>query len=1052
MVPEVQIALMRFAQFGLALSLASLALVWICQRFISGARCLGTIKSFLLASFAFPLAFWAGGKTGGAGGRNLEEGCQVGRASGVGAARFPDACDIDESMLALPIATNLSIAAIARGETSTSVVVSWPVLQRPFDNIVEVYAGTDLSSLEKVFSVNVSDCERNALVTIEDVEISDENICSSAFISVGDSTDTDDDGLSDADERFVYKTDPTLCDTDGDHVDDGEEVLSGLSPLETDTDADGLSDGVEAGYAYSSEGPLWRNGGDFLDITGTLMANSCQMVTVALPSPVVLQGIVVSNISVSARGVVFFNKPGQIVFPQDIGTLSFGFPIESNALVIAPYSDSCLIVRTNEMYSSSIKIGTVGLAVNSAICVEYKNMGRSGAGSETNNVSFQLLIPCNDGADYAYIVYKDVVGEEMDGRNAGVGFQTFYGRSTKSISYLETGSVFSHKVHIIRFGTDTDPINPDTDYDGLPDGEELSNGTNPTQSDTDGDGMNDGWEYRHVAAGFNPMLDNASDDNPCNDINADPDGDGLTNGQECVLGTNPSPFDEDEDGLADGYDSDGDGVSDGTEIERNSDPRDERDEGKPNSCIPVPFTFGDPSGSHSEKYRLDVVPVSGVGTVPLTFSWLNENYGLCETKTAMLKAGWTYEVRLYHAGTSPEYSGTPRPDYDYELTCGCSNPLPPIVIVDDPYLLFGTDNTSTSFSGSGKVATVSVYKVENVQICNPDDPSWSELEEGRVVLDDETLRIKIDIAPRLESLEECVQMFGGIMTIKTSGTCPSGVSVSMTENATVAHVLGKSEIRITKTRQQLKTLGLLPHNNSDGVNEMAWMDMADLGSGSDQNLEDSEIFARLAFSDRGKASRDSSLTLASVPPYSMPTESYFKAAGRELISATYDDRKSAERQIMNQADYFYFSGHGNHFNGSVQGGFTPAMAQAYWGKDLDVAVIAACSVLDINDYNGNYKNAAHTLSPGKAWESVGPTNLLGYAYVAPADAGGAPKRIMQSWIDNRGVLGDVGAWMKANADNKAWNACAIIKNQQYLYFRKRLFSRRELTIVNKGDW
>ena len=237
----------------------------------------------------------------------------------------------------------------------------------------------------------------------------------------------------------------------------------------------------------------------------------------------------------------------------------------------------------------------------------------------------------------------------------------------------------------------TDPNAADTDLDGLSDALEVSLGTNPLQPDTDGDGMNDGWEHLHAADGFDPAIDNALDSNPDNDICADPDGDGLTNGDECVWETHPGSAD-----------TDGDGVGDGAEVNGNSDPVDPGDDGEPDSRVPVPLRFGDPSGSHSEKYRLEVTPVGGEGDEPTSYSWLNEQYGVCETKTAMLKPGWKYEVRLRHAGTNGDGAGYP--DYDYELCFGGGSPEMEGVIKVDADGLFGTDSTSDHFAGEGKVA------------------------------------------------------------------------------------------------------------------------------------------------------------------------------------------------------------------------------------------------------------------------------------------------------------------------------------------------------------
>lgn len=70
----------------------------------------------------------------------------------------------------------------------------------------------------------------------------------------------------------------------------------------------------------------------------------------------------------------------------------------------------------------------------------------------------------------------------------------------------------------------TDPHNPDTDGDGLSDGDEVHKyHTDPLNPDTDGDGLTDGEEVR---LGTNPL-------------NPDTDGDGIPDGIEIKLGTNP---------------------------------------------------------------------------------------------------------------------------------------------------------------------------------------------------------------------------------------------------------------------------------------------------------------------------------------------------------------------------------------------------------------------------------------------------------------------------------------------------------------------------------
>ncbi len=117
----------------------------------------------------------------------------------------------------------------------------------------------------------------------------------------------------------------------------------------------------------------------------------------------------------------------------------------------------------------------------------------------------------------------------------------------------------------------TDPNNPDTDGDGLTDGNEVNvHTTNPLLTDTDGDGLTDGNEVNVYTT--NPLL-------------TDTDGDGLTDGNEVnVHTTNPLLTDTDGDGLTDGNevnvhttnpllaDTDGDGMDDGFEINFGLDP------------------------------------------------------------------------------------------------------------------------------------------------------------------------------------------------------------------------------------------------------------------------------------------------------------------------------------------------------------------------------------------------------------------------------------------------------------------------------------------------
>ena len=149
----------------------------------------------------------------------------------------------------------------------------------------------------------------------------------------------------------------------------------------------------------------------------------------------------------------------------------------------------------------------------------------------------------------------------------------------------------------------TDPNNPDSDYDGITDFNEVnydndgsynpSTDLNPLDNDTDDDGMSDGWEKYY---NFNPALDDGSgaEDDDCDGIlnideynystfpnKSDSDNDLMPDKWEIDHGLSPLKYDSDLDYDNDGLnniqeqsyqchpnnpDSDNDGMNDGDEV------------------------------------------------------------------------------------------------------------------------------------------------------------------------------------------------------------------------------------------------------------------------------------------------------------------------------------------------------------------------------------------------------------------------------------------------------------------------------------------------------
>ena len=158
-----------------------------------------------------------------------------------------------------------------------------------------------------------------------------------------------------------------------------------------------------------------------------------------------------------------------------------------------------------------------------------------------------------------------------------------------------------------EFLAGSNPLNPDTDGGGVPDGWEVKYGLDPTNPDDDTFDMdNDGWDnLREWEVGTNPLKANTDDDRyPLDSTDPDPlrpewekgkdpspvgpddpkpfpdiDNDTLADMLEPIHGTNPYVADADGDALLDGFevragtdphdpDTDGDGLLDGQEVRK----------------------------------------------------------------------------------------------------------------------------------------------------------------------------------------------------------------------------------------------------------------------------------------------------------------------------------------------------------------------------------------------------------------------------------------------------------------------------------------------------
>lgn len=235
--------------------------------------------------------------------------------------------------------------------------------------------------------------------------------------------------------------------------------------------------------------------------------------------------------------------------------------------------------------------------------------------------------------------------------------------------------------NICEYLQGTDPTsNLDSDGDELSDDFETYIGTDPVDWDTDDDLMSDGWE---VYSGLNPTNDA--------DADADSDGDGLTNFWEYVYGA-----------CVTNTDTDGDGVTDATEVTQGSDPGDSSDEGNADNCISIELVVGDHSGSHSERYELQV----GSSTI----HHVATEFGVLATGTYSFVKGKSYPFEVKWIASNQS-----EPDYDYTAKIGGfsgSGTSTNGYVIDDPEGILGAHAESSYNFAAGKSGTLTIINVD----------------------------------------------------------------------------------------------------------------------------------------------------------------------------------------------------------------------------------------------------------------------------------------------------------------------------------------------------
>ena len=360
--------------------------------------------------------------------------------------------------------------------------------------------------------------------------------------------DTDNDGISDFDEVLVYGTNPLLDDTDADSIKDFDEITVYLSdPTSEDGDSDGLLDTLELGLVLDPENPLFRSNPKLKDSDNDGLSDFEEYEFIFSYSEKQIEQFAFDDEPSVRANPTLADSDGDDLSDYDEVNLANG-----------SITNPALADTDNDGLSDYDEVNPVNGSITNPVLQDTDNDGLT----DSQEIVITLTDPTDSDSDDDGILDGD---EDTDGD----------GLSDADEINL-TGTDFQ-KIDTDDDGID-DPLD-DQDNDGLSNIDELEKGTDPRNPDTDGDEIPDNEETKETANSPDVDGDRLNDkeerDFGSDPTKADTDGDGLDDFDERARGSNPNDPDTDNDFLKDGeegpldvlkWDSDLDGIPDGIEV------------------------------------------------------------------------------------------------------------------------------------------------------------------------------------------------------------------------------------------------------------------------------------------------------------------------------------------------------------------------------------------------------------------------------------------------------------------------------------------------------
>jgi rubrerythrin len=347
--------------------------------------------------------------------------------------------------------------------------------------------------------------------------------------------DTDRDGLLDGYEILIFGTNPSKNDTDGDGLNlglwgtDYDEIYNTtyfFNATNSDTDRDGLNDLAE--WGYGSDPNNINTDGDSVTF---YYAAEDKYITYFLSD---FDKVLLSIPGFDENGMPNLSGLNPCIPDTDGDGLS---DLQELGLW-DPGNKKSILSNVLKSENRGIQYYAYNSTFVNFYYPQYTNNLVQGLNPRLKDTDFDGL---NDFQEIFGITlsgntyYSDPTMNDTDKDKLFDGVELFgwdLNSSTGGVNVNYTYTNFLGHLESVKFFIILDPDNPDSDNDGLKDGEEvLDHKTNPINPDTDGDYLYDGEEIKGLTRGT-PKGPAGRYFSPTNPLHADTDGDGLADGEE----------------------------------------------------------------------------------------------------------------------------------------------------------------------------------------------------------------------------------------------------------------------------------------------------------------------------------------------------------------------------------------------------------------------------------------------------------------------------------------------------------------------------------------